>query len=129
MHSPIKSTRLADLPDPFYTKKHYNLLVDIVYVDRYGHVTCVKAGKESDGSTGAFDIKSMSWWCHDQWCEQGGWDDGTPMTNWQASTMLGDILWSEGRWFRSVYWKWFTFLLGCEKAKLNGMFRIKRGQI
>ena len=49
-----------------------------------------------------------------------------PITNWQASTILSDILWEEKRWFRSVYWKWFTFFLGCKLARKNGMFRLKK---
>lgn len=128
MYTPLKmrNSTLENLPDEFYTSKHYNLLVDISYVDRYLKTTFIPKGTESDGASGAFDIKSVAWWVHDQLCKNGCWDDGTPITNWQASIILGDILWEEKRWFRSAYWKWSTFLLGCKLAKKNGMFRLKK---
>ena len=96
------------------------------YSKRYDKTIVVPEGYPSDGATGAFDIWSESWWVHDKLCDKGTWDDGTPITNWQASTVLGDILLSEGRVFRSVYWWWFTFLFGCKKARKNGMFRLKK---
>ena len=104
-------------------KKKYILPYDIDYTSpRYGKSIYVEAGYLSDGATGAFDIWSESWWVHDKLCDDGAWDDGTPITNWQASTVLSDILKSEGRWARARYWFAFTWLFGCENARKNGMW-------
>lgn len=69
------------------------------------------------------DIISQGWWVHDQLCNTGKWDDGTPATNWQASRVLSDILYDEGRKWRSKYWFWATFFMGGGQARQNGMFR------
>lgn len=101
----------------------YTLPYLIIYESpRYKKKVIVPAEYESDGATGAFDIWSESWWVHDKLCDDGTWEDGTPVKNWQASSVLSDILRSEGRWFRAIYWKYFTFLFGCVKAKENGMW-------
>ena len=92
---------------------------------RYGKFILLKSGDTSDGATGAFDIVSCGWWVHDKLCKEGKWSDGTPLTNYQCSQVLYDILWSEGRYFRALYWKWSTFLLGGGKARENGMLRLK----
>ena len=92
------------------------------YSERYGKEVRVPRGYLSDGATGAIDIDSLSWWVHDKLCDTGTWDDGTPVTNWQASHVLSDILKSEGRWVRSKYWFWSTWLFGCDKARNNGMW-------
>ena len=88
---------------------------------RYGKTVTVPIGYESDGATRAMDIASAGWWGHDVLCSEGKWDDGTPVTNWQASSVLADILASEGRWFRARYWWLFTWLFGGGKARENGM--------
>lgn len=88
---------------------------------RYGKTVSVPEGYESDGATGAIDIWSEGWWVHDRLCERGTWDDGTMCNNWQASTVLSDILRSEGRWIRAIYWWPATWLFGGGKARDNGM--------
>lgn len=113
----------------------YVLLQKINYhSDRYGKNVTVLAGTRSDGATGAIDISgpiladcagqtvqtSKSWWVHDELCVKGAWDDGTPCTNWQASTVLSDILKDEGRWARARYWFVMTYLFGGGKARRNG---------
>ena len=80
----------------------------------------------SDGATGAIDIFSWAWWVHDKLCNTGKWADGSRLTNWQASWVLADILWSEGRYFRAVYWWFATFLGGGGDARKNGMFFLKK---
>lgn len=96
---------------------------EIVYESpRYKKTVTVPEGYPSDGATGAIDIYSDSWWVHDVLCDRGTFDDGTPCTNWQASQVLQDILKKEGRWFRSKYWFWFTWLFGGGKARDNGMY-------
>jgi hypothetical protein len=54
---------------------------------------------------------------HDVLCRYAIWDDGTPVSNWQASRVLRDILSAEGRSVRKRTWFWFTFLLGGNKIK------------
>lgn len=105
------------------SKKKYKLPYTIEYKSpRYGKTVIVPKGFKSDGATGAWDIWSESWWVHDKICDTGTWEDGTPITNWQASSVLADILRAEGEWWRAFYWKYFTFFLGCSKAKANGMW-------
>jgi hypothetical protein len=102
--------------------KMYELLEPIRYLStRYGKVVSADRGYRSDGASGAFDIRSLGWWVHDVLCDRGTWDDGSPCTNWQASTVLADILRSEGRMTRSVYWWIATWTLGGGKARENGM--------
>lgn len=92
------------------------------YSSRYRKWVTVPKGFISDGATGAKDIYSYSWWVHDALCKRGFFDDGSPCNNWQASTILSDILRSEGRWLRAIYWWAFTWALGCEKCRENGLF-------
>lgn len=75
----------------------------------------------SDGATGALDIHSDAWWIHDQLCDTGCFDDGHKISNWDASTVLGDVLWSEGHRMRSIYWWFATFFGGGGKARENGL--------
>lgn len=102
----------------------YELEEDIAYYSgRYdGWIKCC-AGYRSDGASGAFDIHSKSWWVHDQICDDPYFEDGKPITAWQAATILGDILKEEGRWARSIYWKYSTFAFGCIKTRNNGWFK------
>ena len=87
---------------------------------RYKKWVVIYEGDDSDGATGAFDIRSSAWFIHDKLCEKACWQDETPVTAWQAAQVLSDILWDEGRWARSVYWKWSTFLFGCKAPRENG---------
>lgn len=96
------------------------------YSKRYNKHVVITIGCRSDGATGALDIPSLSWWIHDKLCENGCWNDGVPLTNYQCSQVLFDILWSEKRYFRCFRWKYATFLLGGGKARKNGMFKLKK---
>ena len=99
----------------------YLLPYTIRYVSpRYKKRITVPMDYRSDGATGAFDIVSESWWVHDLICERGTWDDGTQITAWVAARVLSDILAAEGRWARSIYWRWTTFVFGCKKTRENG---------
>jgi len=102
--------------------EYYNPIEFTYYSARYRKYVTVPTGFLSDGATGAFDIDSRSWWVHDVLCDIGMWDDGTECNNWQASTVLSDILASEGRWFRARSWWIATWLLGGGKARENGMY-------
>ena len=110
-------------------KKKYICPYTIYYTSpRFNKTVTVLKGYKSDGATGAMDIWSESWWVHDVLCARGTWDDGTPVTNWQASQVLQDILKQEGRWFRSKYWFWATWLFGGGKARDNGMIRLRSNE-
>lgn len=98
------------------------------YSKRYDKYVNLQAGMLSDGATGAKDIHSWGWWIHDRLCNTGVFEDGTRCSNWQASKVLADILWSEWsikkpfRGIRAVLWLPATFLFGGGKARENGMF-------
>lgn len=117
----------------FRYRRYYNgsekpyraLRTYIFYSKRYNKTVTISNGMEADGATGAMDIISLAWWVHDQLCNTGVWDDGTRLTNWQCSRVLSDILWFEGRYYRSVYWLFSTFALGGGEARNNGMFKLK----
>lgn len=94
----------------------------LYYSKRYNKSVSVPKGYESDGATGARDINSKAWWIHDILCDKGEWLDGTLCTNWQASTVLSDVLKEEGRWFRARTWWLATWLFGGGEARKNGMF-------
>ena len=113
----------------------YILCKDIKYYSpRYKKHVYVPWGRESDGATGAKDLKgdirclkdgepfmaSESWWVHDELCLIGMWADGTKVSNWQASMVLRDILKAEGHSFRARTWTWATFIFGGWKLKFNG---------
>jgi hypothetical protein len=90
------------------------------FSQRYKKWVLIPIGYESDGATGAFDIPSNAWWVHDKLCDDGCWSDGTPINNWEASTVLADILDKEGRIFRARYWWAATWIAGCHKAQKVG---------
>jgi hypothetical protein len=79
---------------------------------RYNKWVTVEENFPSDGSTGGTDIWSISWWVHDKLCITHKWDDGTACTCRQASMVLADILWEEGRYIRSVAWGIATYVFG-----------------
>ena len=91
---------------------------------RYGRWIVLEKYFDSDGATGAYDIDSFGWLMHDKLCNTGTFNDGTRITNWQASQILSDILWQEKRYIRSQTWKYATFVFGGDKARDNGMFRL-----
>ncbi len=121
------------IPKYHKVKSGYCLDEDIYYYShRYNRYVTIKKGTIRDGASGAFDIRSLSWWVHDELCDRGTWDrsfgqeKASPVTNWQASCVLSDILYNEGRWFRARSWLIATFALGCKNARKHGMFRRKK---
>ena len=86
---------------------------------RYSKTVVVPKGYASDGATGARDVNSRAWWVHDKLCDTGTWDDGSPCTNWQASTVLCDVLREDGFWFRGFSWWLPTWLFGGGKCREN----------
>ena len=100
----------------------YRLKAHAYFSDRYGKWVSWGDGYPSDGATGAHDLYSLSWQVHDVLCDRGEWDDCTPLTNWQASMTLHDILLHEGHRLLAVLWMRATLWFGGGKARDNGMF-------
>lgn len=96
---------------------------EIVYHSkRYGKTVTVPRGYVSDGATSAIDLCPAAYFCHDYLCGNwvgwgprppiGRWDDGSKLSNWQASTVYCDILRENGHWGWSL-WRWpATFFFG-----------------
>ena len=95
-------------------KDGYKLTYPVCYYSkRYWQFIFLPNHFFSDGATWAIDIgSSKSWWIHDKLKKTGKWDSGDVCSNWEASCVLGDILRSEGRYVRSVTWKYSTFVWG-----------------
>jgi hypothetical protein len=110
-------------PDKHDGKK-FRLIREVRYLTRYGKLIIAKVDYEWDGATGAKDLEgSMSHLIHDVLCDNAVFEDGTRVSNWQASCVLKDILKSEGYWIRKYSWFVVTFLLGGRKIKKkNGWF-------
>lgn len=108
-----------------YPGKNYKyiLLEDIRYYSkRYGKWITCKTGMLSDGATSAIDFDPEAFFLHDRLCEDGTFADGTPCTNWQASTVYSSVLWKNKRWFQAIY-RWpATWLGGGGKCKDVGMW-------
>ena len=105
--------------------KKFMMLRDIIYwSQRYKHYIKAPAGFKSDGASGAVDLEgSWSWLMHDVLCDNACWEDGSPLSNWQASWVLRDILSAEGYSVRKFTWFYMTFLFGGRKVKKrNGWF-------
>lgn len=104
--------------DCTYDGKRYKLNKAIQYQSpRYHKTITLPDGMTSDGASGpATDIWSLAWWVHDRIWTIWQWDDGTAITLWQSSLILGDILRSEGRWFRGRTWPLATYFAGLFRA-------------
>lgn len=96
-----------------------------LYSERYNRYLTMEKGFYSDGATRAKDVASDAWGWHDHICRYAVWDDGTPIDNWTASTVLADILWEDGFKIRAITWWWATYLFGGGAARDNGMRRVK----
>lgn len=104
---------MIDIDQTILPNGNYRLNKSIRYYSfRYKKHITVVVPYESDGATGAMDIVSASWWVHDWICTYWKFDEGTPITKFMASTILSDILKSEGRWFRARTWFIATLLCG-----------------
>lgn len=114
-----------DLDQSILSDGTYRLNEDLTYYsERYKKRISVPKGRISDGATGAMDITSRGWWIHDELCLLGHWDDKTPLTNWQCSQVLQDILTEEGRVWQGRRWFWATLLAGGGKCRKNGIFNL-----
>ena len=103
--------------------EYYVLLAPIEYhSQRYRKIITCPAGMESDGATGAEYIVTRAWWVHDLAKSRKTWDDGTPLSNWQASWLIHDILKEEGRWCRAMRWGFWTWAWGATLGRLDWEF-------
>ncbi len=138
----LKSVLVSDTKEQIQYKKigdEYVCTKDFVYYSkRYDKYIIVEEGFTSDGATGAKDIgfipsdrhrRTAAWFVHDKACATGTWSDGSKINNWQASTLLYDILLSDRYYVRSWLWWAATYLLGGGKARDNGMKPIKNNNI
>lgn len=100
----------------------YRVYEDMPYHSaRYDKWTTVKKEFTCDGATGAMDILCRGWIHHD-WLTASGltphlqgapyWDDGTPCTRWESSTVLADCLKEDGYTFRAPFWRLATWVAG-----------------
>ena len=146
----MKQIKYHKAPHPETGKKGYILDEDYVYYSkRYNRTKSLVKGMWSDGATGFVDLGSDNVWSrlfawfrnrvhhlkgnvksawffvHDAFCEDPFWDDGTPVANWDASTVAGDILWKASYRFWSIPIWLATFLCGGNQIKkLHGWFRV-----
>ena len=104
-------TSTVNIPKYHAMKGGYILDEDFTYYSpRYNKTVYLSKGMFSDGATSAPDFPTAGFWVHDRLCLDMKWSDGTPATRWQGSRVLSDILKDEGRWFRSLTWKYATYL-------------------
>lgn len=101
----------------------YTVNENIAYFsEKYQEWIGCEKGDRSDGATFAKDLNSFSWLFHDELCNDGTFEDGTPCNNWQASSVVYEILDIEGYWFRKRSWAVGTWIGGGGKARDNGLF-------
>ncbi len=113
--------RLRLVGDGYETTVQYRY-----YSPRYNRYITIPVRFYSDGATRASDLENTdAWIVHDHICRYAVWDDGTPIDNWTASTVLADILWRDGYRVESFWWWWATYLFGGGAARENGMRRVK----
>lgn len=97
----------------------YEVLEEYRYwSEKYKKWLTIPKGMYSDGATCARDLEDTdAWLIHDHICRYARWDDGTPISNWQGSTVLSIELKKDGYWLESFTWKYATYLLGGGAAR------------
>lgn len=89
----------------------YTTLMPMTYFSaRYDKLLFIPQGFQSDGATHAISLLSISWLVHDALHRIGHWSDGTPVTIWQATMVLHDILATEGHTIRAFTWPLGTYI-------------------
>ena len=115
----MKQIKYKKVGDGYETTKEYTY-----YSKRYNRSITIPVGFYSDGATAAPDLDTDAWYVHDHICRYALWNDSTPIDNWTASTVLGDILFRDGFKFRSFTWWFATYFFGGGAARKNGMRRV-----
>ena len=98
----------------------YEMIADMVHRGANGLQKTIPAGYQSDGATCAIDLCPEGFFVHDAFCDDPHWDDGTPITNWEASREYRYILKRNGKKIRSVIRFYATFLFGGGRIKKIG---------
>ncbi len=95
----------------------YEMLVEMPHRGKHNKVKTVPQGRQSDGATGVRDLCPEAFFTHDEFCIDPYWDDGTPITNWEASREYRKILKRYGHKIRGWVRHYGTFLLGGWRVK------------
>ena len=96
----------------------YEMICTMVHRGPKGLEKTIPCGRMSDGATCAIDLVPEAFFVHDEFCINPYWDDGTPITNWQASREYRHILRRYGK-LKSRTWirHYATFLCGGGRIK------------
>ena len=95
----------------------YIMLVEMIHLGQEGLTKTIPKGRMSDGATCAQDLCPEAFFVHDEFCIDPKWDDGTPISNWQASREYKKILNRYGFRLRGTVRHYATFLFGGGRIK------------
>ena len=95
----------------------YEMLTDMIHLGPDGLEKTIPWGRQSDGATCAIDLCPEAFFLHDELCLDPKWDDGTPVTNWEASKEYRKILKRYGHSMRGCIRHYATFVFGGGKIK------------
>jgi len=88
---------------------------------RYKKKISIKLDDTFNGADFYFDLDSWFWPLHDIIKRDGKWSDGSHCSNWQASTVAFDILWSEKRYIHAPIVFIGTLVGGYTKQLFKGL--------
>jgi hypothetical protein len=98
----------------------YRKLGDYVHITKEGKRKTIPHGMLSDGATLARDLCPRAFFTHDAICDNPYWDDGTPITNREASREYARILKAHGFPLRARIRFIATWLFGGREVKRVG---------
>lgn len=105
-----------------YVNGRYVVYKEYKYTSRVFKKTVIcEVDFDSDGATYAMDIDSYSWLVHDKLKKTRKWYDGKHCSNWKASVVIAEILFSEGRYIRAIPWTLGTLIYGYAKQVFKGL--------
>ncbi len=105
----------------------YEMLVEMYHRGKHGRIKTIPQGRQSDGATRAKDLCPEAFFTHDEFCIDPYWDDGTPITNWEASREYRKILKRYGYSMRGWVRHYATFLFGGGRIKKQNGWIFNRG--
>ena len=104
------------------TKSGYTVKAAIYYYSkRYDQCIEINVNFKSDGATFYWDLDSLFWVVHDFLKLKRQWKHGSHCSNWQASIVAFDILWSENRVIHAPIVFLGTLLWGYTKQLFKGL--------
>lgn len=102
----------------------YEMLTTMAHRGPNGLVKTIPIRRRSDGATHARDLCAEAFFTHDEFCLDPFWDDGTPISNWEASREYRKILKRNGHPMDGMVRHYFTFVFGGKRIKkMNGWFK------